>query len=329
MAFYYNEGAVTDKNSDKALEYAKKALALGHEKASGFLMQLARENVDNFDEKLQFILDINKKLETDINALGTGYVSELGKKYARDYMELEKYYIAPRERWSFLNVCLNVMVDLVTAPKGIVSGDYFIDQFEKLIAEDYEMVSRIAKERQFASRISNLAFTETMENIAAGNGDISTFNWQKIQKYYFPKALELGWDGYYADGTGPWEPESSVKSNASAASEDQDRRSRFEEMDAYDSVPQSESKKGGCYIATAVYGSYDCPEVWTLRRFRDYSLTKTIQGRLFIKIYYMISPALVKLFGNTVWFQRFWKGRLDKMVQELRKKGYQDTLYCD
>lgn len=27
----------------------------------------------------------------------------------------------------------------------------------------------------------------------------------------------------------------------------------------------------GCYVATCVYGSYDCPEVWTLRRFRDYS----------------------------------------------------------
>ena len=28
------------------------------------------------------------------------------------------------------------------------------------------------------------------------------------------------------------------------------------------------SSSGGCYIATCVYGSYDCPEVWTLRRFR-------------------------------------------------------------
>ena len=30
-----------------------------------------------------------------------------------------------------------------------------------------------------------------------------------------------------------------------------------------------EVKKGGCYVATAVYGSYDCPQVWTLRRVRD------------------------------------------------------------
>ena len=32
---------------------------------------------------------------------------------------------------------------------------------------------------------------------------------------------------------------------------------------------------GGCYVATAVYGSYDCPEVWTLRRYRDYTLAAT------------------------------------------------------
>ena len=44
--------------------------------------------------------------------------------------------------------------------------------------------------------------------------------------------------------------------------------------------------KGGCYVATAVYGSYDCPEVWTLRRYRDYSLAETWYGRAFIKLYY-------------------------------------------
>ena len=31
-------------------------------------------------------------------------------------------------------------------------------------------------------------------------------------------------------------------------------------------------KKNGCYIATCVYENYDCPQVWTLRRFRDETL---------------------------------------------------------
>ncbi len=66
----------------------------------------------------------------------------------------------------------------------------------------------------------------------------------------------------------------------------------------------SQASGGGCYIATAVYGSYDCPQVWTLRRFRDYTLAKTWYGRVFIKTYYAISPTLVKWFGHTQWFKR-------------------------
>ena len=43
-------------------------------------------------------------------------------------------------------------------------------------------------------------------------------------------------------------------------------------------------KKRGCYIATCVYKSYDCAEVWTLRRFRDNTLSQIWYGRLFIRI---------------------------------------------
>ena len=85
----------------------------------------------------------------------------------------------------------------------------------------------------------------------------------------------------------------------------------------------------GCYIATAVYGSYDCPEVWTLRRFRDYSLDKTIPGRIFIRLYYTISPSLVRWFGNSKVFKSICQRPLDKLVASLRRKGYMDTPYCD
>ena len=90
-----------------------------------------------------------------------------------------------------------------------------------------------------------------------------------------------------------------------------------------------EQKKSGCYVATAVYGSYDCPEVWTLRRFRDCSLATTFFGRLFIMLYYATSPTLVKWFGDTKWFKRMWKSTLDKMVEKLKQKGYESTPYED
>lgn len=88
-------------------------------------------------------------------------------------------------------------------------------------------------------------------------------------------------------------------------------------------------KKRGCYVATAVYGSYDCPEVWTLRRYRDNTLAKTWYGRSFIHTYYAISPTLVRWFGHTDWFRKMWKHRLDKMVGDLRSKGVEDTPYQD
>lgn len=91
----------------------------------------------------------------------------------------------------------------------------------------------------------------------------------------------------------------------------------------------SERSSGGCYVATAVYGSYDCPEVWTLRRYRDYKLSETWYGRLFIKCYYAVSPTVVKLFGKTEWFNRIWKVRLDKMVAYLKQEGFDDTPYND
>lgn len=92
--------------------------------------------------------------------------------------------------------------------------------------------------------------------------------------------------------------------------------------------PQSENS-GACYVATAVYGSYDCPEVWTLRRYRDFCLAETWYGRSFVRVYYAVSPTLVKWFGNTVWFKKMWRGKLDNMVKKLRNKGYENTPYND
>ncbi len=88
-------------------------------------------------------------------------------------------------------------------------------------------------------------------------------------------------------------------------------------------------KKGGCYVATCVYGSYDCPEVWTLRRYRDNTLGSTWYGRAFIRTYYAISPTLVKWFGDTKWFKKMWKGKLDKMVKKLQENGVENTPYED
>lgn len=97
----------------------------------------------------------------------------------------------------------------------------------------------------------------------------------------------------------------------------------------FDKADEFSHRKRGCYIATAIYGSYDCPEVWTLRRYRDDTLAGTWFGRMFISVYYAISPTLVKWFGDTSWFKKMWRGPLDRMVAKLNESGVENTPYED
>ena len=105
--------------------------------------------------------------------------------------------------------------------------------------------------------------------------------------------------------------------------------SRVDLTAEWDNANNPYGEAEGCYVATCVYGSYDCPEVWTLRRFRDRVLARTWYGRLFIRTYYAVSPTIVKLVGGTGWFQSFWRARLDRMVASLQGKGFESTPYQD
>ena len=68
-----------------------------------------------------------------------------------------------------------------------------------------------------------------------------------------------------------------------------------------------ESKKGFCYIATAVYRSTEHPNVILLRNFRDKHLITNRVGRVFVRGYYSISPAI----------SRSWlcKGALSRIIR--------------
>ena len=107
------------------------------------------------------------------------------------------------------------------------------------------------------------------------------------------------------------------------------RRRKQEASILAQNLSEEAPKKSGCYIATAVYGAYDCPQVCTLRRYRDDVLAESALGRLFIRIYYKFSPKLVKYFGQTRCFNAFWHGVLDKWVQHLQDKGFKGTPYQD
>lgn len=56
-----------------------------------------------------------------------------------------------------------------------------------------------------------------------------------------------------------------------------------------------DTKRSGCFIATAVYEGIDTPEIETLQYFRDNFLLQNQLGRLFVRSYYLLSPFCAKL----------------------------------
>ncbi len=89
-----------------------------------------------------------------------------------------------------------------------------------------------------------------------------------------------------------------------------------------DTPANTGKKKEGCYIATAVYGSYDAPEVRILRKYRDEVLQNSFWGRVFIKTYYKLSPPIANQLKNARRLNGVVRKVLDIWVTDLNKKQW-------
>ncbi len=83
---------------------------------------------------------------------------------------------------------------------------------------------------------------------------------------------------------------------------------------------KSKSGSSGCYIATAVYGSYESDEVFALRRFRDERLSKNAFGRAFIRVYYKLSPSLAKRLPYDSPISNRIRAMLDSFIKRIEQK---------
>ena len=80
----------------------------------------------------------------------------------------------------------------------------------------------------------------------------------------------------------------------------------------------TKSSSGACYIATMAYGDYDHPQVKVLRNYRDRHLSSSFGGRMFIRIYYAMSPSMVSLLKNQRTINRIIRRLLDKLIMSIR-----------
>lgn len=76
-----------------------------------------------------------------------------------------------------------------------------------------------------------------------------------------------------------------------------------------------------CFIATAVYGDPCCTEVRELRKFRDEQLLCNTFGKVFVSVYYKLSPPLASWLKNKPKISKKIRSVLDIMVQYISSKS--------
>jgi len=80
------------------------------------------------------------------------------------------------------------------------------------------------------------------------------------------------------------------------------------------------SGDGGCFIATAAFGSYHAPEVVLLQKFRDRILLASEPGRLFVELYYRVSPPIAAFISRDDSLRRATRLSLKPLIFSIQHR---------
>jgi len=87
-------------------------------------------------------------------------------------------------------------------------------------------------------------------------------------------------------------------------------------------VPVEEKKAGGCFIATAAYGSPLAYELDVLRAFRDQRMLRSKTGKVMVLTYYRISPPIASIIARRQTLKRIIRSCIDPIVGFLKDRGF-------
>lgn len=78
------------------------------------------------------------------------------------------------------------------------------------------------------------------------------------------------------------------------------------------------SSGGGCFIATAAYGTPLDPQIDILRAWRDTTLKNCAAGRLFIKVYYKISPPIADFIRPRNYLRKAFRVVIELIIKRIK-----------
>ncbi|MBC7218816.1 MAG: hypothetical protein H5T49_01575 [Hadesarchaea archaeon] len=81
-----------------------------------------------------------------------------------------------------------------------------------------------------------------------------------------------------------------------------------------------ERRGGGCFIATAAFGTSMAHEINVLRSFRDNYLMRESAGRSFISLYYRVSPTVAKLISRSQVLKFITRMLLLPVIKAVQRK---------
>ena len=225
-----------------------------------------------------------RQAERDRNWLKINASEQTGQELKATHQKIAQHE-------SLIKNCVHSLSALEDAKGGIQNARKAIglleEEYHRLYKKSSDVLNQYASIRELLARHENIS-SEVSEVRALAN------DW--CRGLLQPVALQCTTDAHAAltELQRRRNLQNSASSRQSRITHDASANKTTEESQptAETSTPAAKKKrKKFCFIATAVYGSYDHPDVLVLRSFRDNTLQDYVWGRKFIAWYYEHGPA--------------------------------------